>query len=164
MNNFKIRNIADKDKEEIADVYISSWKSAYKNILPNDYLNSLKKEDFDKEIDTVKNLVIEDNGKIIGIINFDKARDSDDKYTGEIVAVYILEEYRRLGLGEILFESASLSLIKMGMNKVYLWVLKENKSARKFYEKMNMQISNETKSIEIQNKSFPLVKYEKELM
>lgn len=164
MNNFKLRNATDKDKEEIGGVYLSSWKSAYKNILPSSYLNSLTKEECTKEIDPVKNLIIEDDGKIVGIIHFDKARDFKDDYIGEIVAVYILEEYRRLGLGEILFESASLSLVRMGINKVYLWVLKENKIARRFYEKMNMHVSNETKSMEIQNEEFSLLKYEKELM
>lgn len=164
MNNFKLRNATGKDKEEIGGVYLSSWKSAYKNILPSSYLNSLTKEECIKEIDPVKNLVIENDLKIAGIINFGKARDFNGDHTGEIVAIYILEEYRGMGLGEILFESASLSLMRMGMNKVYLWVLKENKSARRFYEKMNMQVVDETKSIEIQNEEFSLLKYEKELM
>lgn len=164
MDNFKLRNAEKEDKEEIGKVYCSSWKSAYKNIVPNEYLNSLTSKDCEKEIEPTENLLLEYKGKIVGIINFGLSREYDNKHLGEIRAIYILEEFWNKGLGEILFNSASLTMMQTGISKIYLWVASKNKRAISFYEKMKMYNANETKVINIANKDISLVKYELTLM
>ena len=165
MNNFKLRNAEEKDIAKIGEVYCSCWKSAYKDMLPKEYLDSLTvKNCTPKSIDPVENLLLEDNGKIVGVTNFGKARKNGDKGLAEIRTLYVLEEYCNMGLGEILFNSASLSLMQRGMREVYLWVIEENKNARNFYEKMRMHFSGETKAIDIAGREITLVKYEMRLM
>ena len=50
----------------------------------------------------------------------------------EIVAIHSLPESRGTGLGHAMLEEA---LKQIGERSVFLWAFKENKRARRFYEK-----------------------------
>ena len=54
---------------------------------------------------------------------------------GEIISLYFLPEYMWKGYARLLLQAAVSELKKMGFDKVLLWVLEENQSARHFYEK-----------------------------
>ena len=54
---------------------------------------------------------------------------------GEIISIYLLPEAMHKGYGYQLMQSLIAELHDMGYQKVYLWVLEENKTARRFYER-----------------------------
>ena len=69
---------------------------------------------------------------------------------GEIRAIYVHPAHWGKGAAEILFRSALKNLYIAGYNSVYLWVLKENGRARRFYEKMGLQASGVLRTVQIE--------------
>lgn len=141
----EIRLINEKDdRENISRIYEESWKSAYKNIIPRAYLDSISKGNWVKSLDHIgrKTLILLENGKIIGTSSYCASRLSEMKGWGEIISIYLLPEYVGKGYGKALLREAIKGLESEGYRDIFLWVLEENHSARKFYEKMGFQKSD----------------------
>lgn len=82
-----------------------------------------------------KNLVMVQNGIIIGTSSFGKSRMAELDGFGEIISLYLLPEHMGMGYGRLLLQAAVGELEKLGFNKVFLWVLEDNCNARRFYER-----------------------------
>ncbi len=125
------------DRLAISKVYEESWKYAYQGIVPQDYLDSISEGHWASHIEQAerKNLVVVQNGLIIGTAGFSKSRMEEMNGFGEIISLYFLPEYMRKGYGRLLLQAVVGELKKMGFDKVFLWVLEENRNARHFYEK-----------------------------
>lgn len=133
----KVRYIIPADdRMMISKVYEESWKSAYKGIIPQDYLDSIPEGRWAPNLDNQSwnTLVCIDNGKIIGTSSFCKSRFEQFQGWGEIISIYLLPDYIGKGYGKILMEAALLELKKQGYKNIFLWVLEENIKARNFYE------------------------------
>jgi ribosomal protein S18 acetylase RimI-like enzyme len=133
-----IRKATSSDTPGIAKVQVDSWRSTYKGIIPNDFLDSLS---YDKQEakwnELIKNrktitFVAENPLKqIIGFATGGPERTGKYSYESELYAIYILKEYQRKGIGKQLIQG----LIKEGMSSFLVWVLADNPS-RRFYEKL----------------------------
>lgn len=130
---------------EISNIYESSWKYAYKGIVPKDYLDNIPKGKWANGINKngIKNLIIIEDGQIIGTAGFCKSRWERYSDYGEIVSIYFLPDYIGKGYGNILLNKCIEELRKCGFNKILLWVLEDNHRARAFYEKNGFICSNE---------------------
>lgn len=92
----EIRYINSKDSLlKISDVYEKSWKYAYKDIIPREYLDSIPEGQWAGNVgrDGRKSLVAVEDGKIIGTASFCKSRWKEYGDCGEIVSIYFLPEY-----------------------------------------------------------------------
>lgn len=76
-----------------------------------------------------------EDGIIIGTSGFGKSRMEEMNGFGEIISLYFLPDYMRKGYGRLLLQAVVGELKKMGFEKVFLWVLDDNRNARHFYEK-----------------------------
>lgn len=125
------------DRFVISKVYEESWKYAYKDILSQDYLDSIPEGQWASHIEQEnrKNLVMVQDGIIIGTSGFGKSRMAEMDGFGEIISLYFLPEYMGKGYGRLLLQAVVSELKKMGFDKVFLWVLEKNRNARHFYEK-----------------------------
>lgn len=125
------------DRFAISKVYEESWKYAYKGIVPQDYLDSIPEGQWASHIEQAdrKNLVIVQDGTIMGTSGFGKSRMAEMNGFGEIISFYLLPQYMGKGYGRLLLQAVVSELKKMGFDKVFLWVLEENQNARHFYEK-----------------------------
>ena len=140
----EIRYITQNDNLlEISNIYESSWKYAYKNIIPQDYLDSIPKGRWADNInkDGMNNLVMIKDGLIIGTASFCKSRWERYRDYGEIVSIYFLPEYIGKGYGRLLLDKCIEELKKFGFSKILLWVLEDNHRARSFYEKCGFVFS-----------------------
>lgn len=156
-----IRPATEQDCKALGVIYCLSWKEAYKNIISDEYLDSLTIENCTPgKINSIDNLVAEDNGNIIGVVNFGKSRDENSIHEGELRAIYVLPDFWMKGFGKILFSSAAKKLEESGFLKFYLWVLKDNYRARRFYEKMGMLNTSVERRINIGGRDIDEVKYE----
>lgn len=134
----EIRSITQDDNPlEISKIYESSWKYAYKDILPQDYLDSIPTGQWANSIHKVgmNNLVLTEHGRIIGTASFCKSRWEKYSDYGEIVSIYFLPEYMGKGYGKLLLNRCAEELKQCGFRKMLLWVLADNHRARAFYEK-----------------------------
>lgn len=149
------------DFDAIGRIYELSWKTAYKNIVPQDYLDSLSNYRWSSAIQTGGHnaFVLIENGDYIGTSSICPARDDKMTGWGEIISIYLLPEYFGKGFGKPLLTNSMSELKEMGFDKIYLWVLKENHRARKFYEKNGFTNSGESKIINIGNKDLVEVRY-----
>jgi L-amino acid N-acyltransferase YncA len=77
-----IREANEKDATEIAKIHVKAWQEGYKEFMPKEYLESLsvesKKTIWSEALtkkDLGTNLVIEENGFVVGFSVFGPARD-----------------------------------------------------------------------------------------
>jgi ribosomal protein S18 acetylase RimI-like enzyme len=161
----KIIKASTKDSEIISKLHALSWKTAYKGIVPQEYLDELK---YDFWVDAFQNWISNNiltvqllyrNETPAGCIAYGKARD--ENYLGwvEIVSIYIHPDYWRRGYGHKLLETAILDMKKRGYQNCYLWVLRENHSAQKFYEKHGFYYNDEECIFEINNQPLTDIRY-----
>ena len=129
-----------------AYVHWRSWHEAYKGIVSDSYLEDMTLEKCGKiAFDWPDDLIVaKDGGRVVGFAGYgDSAGSPGD---GEIYALYVLSEYYGTGLGGRLMDAA---LEKLGARgRVYLWVLKENARAIRFYEKCGFRADGEEKYLE----------------
>lgn len=127
----------DDDPFEISKIYESSWKYAYKGIIPQEYLDSIPTGQWADGINKsgLNSLVLIEDGKLIGTAGFCRSRWEKYSDYGEIVSIYFLPDYIGKGYGRLLLTICIQELKQCGFRKVLLWVLEDNHRARKFYEK-----------------------------
>ena len=149
------------DPYEISNIYESSWKYAYKGIIPQEYLDSIPKGRWAASINKkgMQSLVIDDNGKLIGTAGICRSRWERFHDCGEIVSIYLLPEYIGKGIGSKLLKRCIDELKLQGFNKILLWVLEENTRARGFYEKNGFLCTDEYISDNIGGKSLREIMY-----
>ena len=157
-----IRKVIETDDfDAIGEIYARSWKTAYQGIIPQDYLDGLTGSRWakvlgDSEYDAY---VISEDGKYIGTSSVCAARDEKMAGWGEIVSIYLLPEYFGRGYSEPLLRCAVNALLGEGYANIYLWTLKENIRAQKFYEKYGFHKNGDTLSIEIAGKELTEIRY-----
>ncbi len=149
-----IRKANKKDAHSIASTQVKAWQKAYVDIMPKAYLDSLsvdeKTTSWSKtllEEGLGNNLIIEDDGLILGFCVFGPARDNDlsNKNHGELVALNILPDYWGKGLGSALIE-AVLEFAKIEKwEALFLWVLAKNHRARNVYEAQGFTLEGKEK-------------------
>ena len=157
----EIRKVVQTDDfDAISRIYALSWKAAYKNIVPQDYLDALSETRLSERLrnNHSGSFVMIHNGEYIGTSSVCAARDEKISGWGEIISIYLLPEYYGKGFGKPLLENSISALSEMGYDKIYLWTLEENARARKFYEK-NGFILSDKKLINVGNKDLPEVRY-----
>ena len=138
-----VRTATGADVEAIARVHVESWRSAYKDLLPDDYLAGLSAE---RRIDVWRRLVadvaedrgvlvLDDQDVVVGFSHYSPSRDEDaDLGTGEVTSIYLSASHWRRGGGSQLLEAAIGRLRDGGFRRATLWVLDGNERARAFYE------------------------------
>ncbi|MDN7240247.1 GNAT family N-acetyltransferase [Planococcus sp. N028] len=135
----EIRKAESSDAKGIAKVHVDSWKTTYAHILPSEYLQNLSYEQ--REIIWLQNIkesivyVIENQQQeIVGFSTGGLERSGNyPNHTGELYAVYIVEEYQKQGLGRKLIQPVLEQLKKENITGMVVLVLEDNSSCR-FYE------------------------------
>lgn len=143
MSDISIRTARQEDADAISYVHVESWKTAYKGIVPDDFLNKLN---LDSRIEYWKRTLKTNTGNIIvaevknTIVGFAYVGPPREKnaYASELYAIYILKEYRRMNIGKKLMSAIAEYLLSCELASMYLWVLADNPS-KTFYEKTGGQ-------------------------
>ncbi|MBR4461290.1 MAG: GNAT family N-acetyltransferase [Erysipelotrichaceae bacterium] len=124
-------------EEEIkgkAYVHWKSWHEAYPDIVDPSYLTKLTLEKCEEIAFAFPDnlLIAKDHDRIIAFVSYGDCRDEDLSDTGEVYAIYVLEEYYGQGIGSRLMEAAMEEL--KDRSAIAVWVLKDNEKAIRFYE------------------------------
>ncbi|HAQ40539.1 MAG TPA: GNAT family N-acetyltransferase [Clostridiales bacterium] len=138
-----IRKAELTDAQSIAEVNVGTWKSAYKGILDDEYLDNLSCEQREQAIKNIINssddkrfiFVAEDSASgVIGFASCGKARESNGSFKGELYSVYIVKTFQNIGIGKLLCNCAIEKLKENNLFPMIIWVLEKNAHACKFYE------------------------------
>lgn len=144
-----IRNIVETDIPAVVDIQFEGWKTAYKGIIEESYLNSMnkkereqkRKNDYNKSLFIVATL----NNEVVGFCRYSEnviSTDGED-CDCEVMSLYVKPELKQQGIGKTLLNYAKSDLRNKGKRKMVLWCLKENYPSRRFYEKMGGKIIGE---------------------
>lgn len=166
MSEFLIRSAILEDAEAIADIHVRAWQESYQGIIDQNYLDAISFSErfaFRKKILTHPkpaqiNLVAVQNNKIVGFCDAGVAFDASEAYRGEIYAIYLLDEFKRHGIGKALLKIINRHLEEHLLIPYVTWVLEKNKTACRFYEKSGGQFFKK-KSVEIGDKNYIEVSY-----
>ena len=157
-----IRKVTPSDDfAAIGEIYAQSWKTAYRGIVPQDYLDALTGEHWSARLRDAHRgaYVAIDGGKYAGTASVTPARDAKMPGWGELISIYLLPEYFGAGVAAPLFDCAMSALADMGFEAVYLWVLEGNLRARKFYEKHGFHANGDTETLTIAGRELVEIRY-----
>ncbi len=165
MNIVSVREGNFEDVDQIAEIHVHAWQDAYKDILPQNFLDGLSAErranQWRESIKVNQSngqnglFVVSDGNKIYGFAACGAARDKDFSGYGELFAIYVSPEYQKHGYGSKLFEKVRSFLVNKGFNRAYVWSLEKNTPAHKAYEKWGAsKISGQTKPIDLEDNQF----------
>lgn len=160
-----VREATVKDVKDISRIYAQSWKAAYAGLLPQAFLDTIDDgrwvEKFNADIGggALSALMIMDGGRPAGCAAFGRSREESRTGWGELVSVYLHPDYFGAGYGQALLEAAMHKLREQGHERVFLWVLRENSRARRFYEKNGFAPSGEENALLIMGQSVVNVRY-----
>jgi ribosomal protein S18 acetylase RimI-like enzyme len=172
---YEIREARMSDAQDIAYVHVTTWKTSYKGIVEQTYLDAIS---YDDRLALRKKILNENSGvhfvatfhsRVIafydaGSFRFHKNQKVTEKQlkhrneAGEIYAIYILQEHQHQGVGRALFQLSKSKLKECGLTPYIAWVLKDNHQAIKFYENMGGELVDEV-SVMIGNSQYIEIAY-----
>ena len=129
-------------------VHWQTWREAYDDLLPAEFQETmtLEKCRFFSQKYPENTLIAMDGKKVVGFISYGNFRDEAIQ-AGEIIALYVLKDYYGKGVSEQLMHAAFVALDQF--SEIYLWVLKDNKRAIAFYQKMGFTVDGQEKILEL---------------
>lgn len=122
MNDFIIRKATIDDAEGKGYVHYKSWKETYTGLFPDEVMNKISlKRSIELAKEHPENTFIASfDNKIVGFACYLESRDEDLSNAGEIMAVYILNEYKNMGIGKSLMRSCYKEL--SSYENIILWL------------------------------------------
>ena len=147
-----IEKASHNDLEEMAKLHVSAWDETYSKILPSELLSTITVESRIKQWETSLSdltyqtsiFIAKENGKIVGFAASGPQRDNKlAQYSGEFLAIYVLENHQKKGYGLLLMRAMCEDLLEKGFEHGALWVLKNNKNGRHFYDSLGGKIVDE---------------------
>ena len=165
----KIRRALAADAEGVGHIHVESWNVAYRGIMPDDVIARTdlayrtrfwaeRIADPDWPV-----FLIEEHDQAVAFCQMIPTRDADDDAArvGHITSLHVLPNLRGRGYGRRLLDHVLAEFRRRGVSEVTLWVLKENRKARRFYEGTGFKADGATKAYPGTN--VPEVRYRMEL-
>jgi putative acetyltransferase len=148
-----VRKATKKDISRIAEIIIFGKRVAYRSIFQNDVVsfNEIQVIDIIEEYrnspSRIDNMLVYDDGIVKGVINCKPVGDEV-----EICEFYVEPFFKGQGIGRKLLEHVIAESKESGKSRIFLWVLAENVSARRFYEANGFHASGESCLVEVTDK------------
>jgi GNAT superfamily N-acetyltransferase len=119
-------------------VHVETWQSAYRGIVPDDFLDAMSIEqrlaayDEDMLATPEQPMWVAERDRIVGFASAGPSRDAEGE--GELYAIYVDASQWGRGTGDALM-GVVLDHLRPRFEAATLWVLEANVRARRFYEK-----------------------------
>ena len=129
-------------------VHWQTWREAYDDLLPVEFQETMTLERcrFFSQKYPENTLIAMDGEQVVGFISYGNFRDEAIR-AGEIIALYVLKDYYGKGVSEQLMHATFVALDPF--SEIYLWVLKDNKRAIAFYQKMGFTFDGQEKILKL---------------
>jgi len=138
----RVRRAVVDDAEAIERVRTDTWRDTYRRLVPDSLLAGLgydatRRRALMSALPAHQFvLVAEDRGAVVGFCIGGRSRSPEERFRGEVYAIYVLPEHHGRGIGRALLEAAARDLAERGFGSMIVWVLRENAPSRRFYERM----------------------------
>ena len=129
-------------------VHWQTWREAYDDLLPAEYQDTMTLDRcrFFSQKYPENTLIAMDGKKVVGFISYGNFCDEAIQ-AGEIIALYVLKDYYGKGVSKQLMHAAFVALDQF--SEIYLWVLKDNKRAIAFYQKMGFTFDGQEQILKL---------------
>lgn len=149
-----IRYAQFEDISRIAEIIVFGKRVAYRSIFQDDFgsfhqlqVGNLIQE-YQENPALINNFLLYDDGIVKGVINGKDYQDNNRDDEIEVCDFYVEPFFKGQGIGKRLLEYFCEEAARKGKKKVYLWVIKENEIARRFYEQNGFYRNYRTKPVE----------------
>ncbi len=150
--NAVIRKVRQGDAKTLAYIQTESWKAAFAGILDAETL--AKCTDADRATAMYQRLLDENkgNGYLLSvdgnphcIAYWDAARDAAFRGKAELICIHSLPDNWHKGYGSQVMDLVLTDIREAGYDEVVLWVFRENRRARAFYEANGFTMTGHSK-------------------
>lgn len=144
-----VRKATKQDISRIAEIIVFGKRVAYRSIFQNDVVsfNEIQViplwEEYKENLEKMEHMLVFDDGIVKGVINCKPVGDEV-----EICEFYVEPFFKGQGIGRELIQNVIAEAKTTQKKRIFLWVLEENGSARRFYEANGFRASGETCLVE----------------
>jgi GNAT superfamily N-acetyltransferase len=172
--NFQIRSPAISDADDLGSVHVRAWQSAYRDgLMPDEYLDGLSIEErasmwrqwlsAEPRARAARLVAEVDLGKVVGFAMFGQAADEGSSDVGELYAINVEPTYWGTGVGVALLNAAVTALSGFGFKNACLWVHRDNRRARAFYEREGWLSTGIEREQDVLGVTVPEIRYSRSL-
>ncbi len=148
-----LRRALPADAQTVGRIHVESWNVVYRGIMPDDVIartDLAYRTRFwaDRIADAEWPVyLIEEAGQGVAFCQMVPTKDADDDATrvGHITSLHVLPRLRGRGYGRALIDHVCDEFQRRGFAEVTLWVLEENRDARRFYEQRGFHLDGGTR-------------------
>jgi GNAT superfamily N-acetyltransferase len=148
MTSIIVRRATAADAPGIARVRIDSWRTTYRGMIPDAYLDGMQVESsialWDRVLtagpNTTSVFIAEHGREIAGFACGTLLKEPKHGYDAELAAVYLRRDFQRVGLGRGLVGAVVEAQLTHGATGLLTWVIAGNKGARAFYESLGGEL------------------------
>ncbi|MEU6819672.1 GNAT family N-acetyltransferase [Streptomyces atriruber] len=157
----QVREMDEGDITAVSTIRVRGWQAAYAGIVPRTYLDAMTVEDdtaqrrqmLSRPRRTFRDLVaVDDSGSTVGWVCFGPCRSEVSvagrtqtrMQIGEVYALYVSPQLTGQGIGGRLLSEAHTQMKDQGFEASALWVLADNRRARRFYERAGYEADGAT--------------------
>lgn len=148
MPGIEIRRATPADAPGIAEVRIDSWRSTYRGLIPDAYLDGMQVDAstalWDRVLTAAPNatsvFVATHDGAIVGFSAGNPLAEPKHGADAELTAVYLRREFQHAGIGHRLVAAVVDAQRQNGATALIVWVIAGNKAARRFYEALGAEL------------------------
>ncbi|HET9730022.1 MAG TPA: GNAT family N-acetyltransferase [Acidimicrobiia bacterium] len=137
-----IRPAIAGDAPAIARVRIDGWRTAYRGLVPDTYLDAM---DVDASVTLWQRIltaapnaasvfVADDDGEVVGFAAGNMLEEPRHDLDAELSAAYVRRDHQRTSIGRRLVCAVAHAQRGHGANGLIVWTLPGNRAARAFFE------------------------------
>jgi GNAT superfamily N-acetyltransferase len=159
------------DTAALGHIHVAAWRAAYGGLMPADYLAAMTVEEraalwtsaISRANPTEVVFVAHRGGPLEGFCAAGNARRSDEAGLGEIYSLNVHPSAWGTGVGDALLIAAQDWMTGEGFRDVVLWVVRENRRARRFYERNGWTCDGSAEVGKVLGVAVPEVRYRQRL-
>lgn len=137
-----IRRAVPADAPAIAQVRVDSWRTTYRGMIPDAYLDGMQvaassalwERVLTAATNTASVFVAVDSADVVGFACGNMLKERKHGLDAELTAIYLRREFQRAGAGHRLVATVLDAQRAHGATGLLTWVIAGNKGARAFYE------------------------------
>ncbi|MGW3657587.1 N-acetyltransferase family protein [Streptomyces sp. NPDC005151] len=168
-----VRAMTEADVPAVSAIRVTGWKAAYVGIVPQSFLDGMtveadtqqRRQHFKRSKEGTTNLVaVDTQGRVVGWACLGPFRGTGTSTNiGELYALYVRPSLTGSGIGRTLLETVHAQAHADGFDFVMLWVLTDNTTARRFYERAGYVADGAVQADDYDGVSVSEVRYQRAL-
>ncbi|MFD6228780.1 GNAT family N-acetyltransferase [Streptomyces sp. NPDC060232] len=169
----RVREMGEADIEAVSTIRVRGWQAAYAGIVPPSHLDAMTVEDdagrrrqwFSRPGRESRDLVAVGDRGPVGWVCFGPSRGdiSGAGRVGEVHALYVAPDLIGTGIGRGLLAEAHAAMRDQGCAASALWVLQDNRRARRFYARAGYAADGATQEDVYDGVTLAELRYRREL-